>query len=311
MPALHITHRPQELSDVAGQKGAIATIESIMNREIANIPQAWLLQGPPGTGKTTLSRIIIDLLGIEPFNFSEYNAANTRGVDTIRNVARNAAMMPMGGGRQAFLFDEAHMLTKEAQNALLKILEDTPLNTFFFLATTNPESLRKAVISRCTIVTVNTIDTRTMTGLINKVLKAEGVNDFPSEVTAAIVKNSNGACRDAIKLLDTVIDMIDTAEMIEAINEGYADSTSVKDLWTVLLNKSNAKLKWKSCSKILKTINGDPESTRRALLSVFSNNLLQHGSPVAAEMIECFENNYYDSGKAGLILSCFNACHIE
>lgn len=311
MGALQISERPTKLDDVIGNKSTIESIKGILNRDDKDIPQAWLFQGPPGCGKTTLARIIKEMLEIKDLNFHEYNSASMRGIDTIRDISRNATASPLGGGKQAYLIDECHQITGPAQEALLKTLEDVPPNTWFFLATTNPEKLRPAIKSRCTLISVDRVGTKDLKKLINRTLKSLGLKEIPKTVEKQIIKNANGACRDAIKLLDTIIDINNEDDMLNAVNSAYVDETTVKDIWTILLGKGKPAQKWKELAKVLKNISGEPEQMRYALLTVLSRNLLDTGSVKTAGMIEAFENNYYDSGHAGLILSCFNACFIE
>lgn len=311
MGALHLTYRPETLDEVIGNKGAVKSIKGILDRETKEIPQAWLFQGPAGCGKTTLARIVRNYLEVSDLNFHEYNSASLRGIDTIREISRNASASPLGGGNQAYLIDEVHQVTGPAQESFLKTLEDSPVNTWFFLATTNPEKLRPAIKSRCTIISVDRVNTKDLKKLITYVLKDLEYEDFPESVIKQIIKNANGACRDALKLLDTVIDIQDENDMLNAVNAAYADETTVKDLWNVLLGKGKPEKKWKEVSKVLKTISGEPEQVRHALLTVLSKNLLDTGDPRVAAMIEAFEDNYFDSGFAGLTLSCYNACFLE
>lgn len=312
MPALQLEFRPRTLDEIIGNKGAVTAVRSILKRDTKDIPHAWLLQGPPGCGKTTMARILRKHLEISDLNFHEYNSANTRGIDTIREISKNASASPLGRGKQAYLLDECHQILQVPQNALLKVLEDAPSNTWFFLATTNPEKLLKAIRSRCTIISMDRVSTRDMQKLLNRVLKELDYKDFPKTVIKQIIKNANGACRDALKLLDTVLDIENEKDMLDAVNSAYANETSIKDLWTALLGKGTPEKKWKAVSGVLKTLKGEPEQIRHALLTIFTKNLLNTKSvddaTKAAGLVEAFEDNYFDSGAAGLALSCYNAC---
>ena len=142
MTTLPIKYRPQYFDEVAGNKDAVAQCEAILKRSLATIPRSWLFTGPSGTGKTTLARILRYELDCSDADFHEFNTSNTRGIDTIREITSKARLSPMDGKIQVYLLDECHQLTKDAQNALLKALEDTPKHTFFMLCTTNPEKSR-------------------------------------------------------------------------------------------------------------------------------------------------------------------------
>jgi len=304
--ALPLKYRPAYLDEVVGNEASIKSIESILKREKSKIPNSWLFVGPSGCGKTTLARIVKDELGCTDMSFYEYNASNTRGIDTIRKVQEGAVLAPRSGDVKVYLFDECHMLTKEAMNALLKLLEDSPTNTYFLLATTNPEKLIKPIHSRCTTIKVSAITTKKMEPFIIDTLVEElgekEAEQFPADVITAIAKNSGGACRDALKLLDMIIDMEDFDDMLGAVEQGAPQEGSIKELCDML---KTPRTQWKQMAKFLRNFDEDPEKVRRIVLSWFSNMLLSDGSVRTAEVLEAFESNYYDSGKAGLYLSCF------
>lgn len=199
-----------------------------------------------------------------------------------------------------------HQFSKSAQDSLLKILEDTPRNIFFFLGTTNPEKLAKALISRCTIITTSYLTTKESSALVKKVIKKETKEEFPEDVVKEIVRASQGSPRDALKILDTVITMEDFDEMIQAIKDGtiVGDESELAELCRMLLKFNQHK--WKEVVPILQGLKGDAENVRRGILGYMSKVLLSSGSEVAAEIIQHFRNNYYDSGMPGLIADCFD-----
>jgi len=300
-----IFYRPRTLDEVVGNESSIKSIEGILSKPKEKIPHAWLFEGESGTGKTTLARIIRDLLGCDPMDFKEYNSSNTRGIDTIRQLREKASLYPRNGDIKVYLLDESHMLTKEAQNALLKLLEDPPQYAYFFLATTNPEKLIRPIHSRCTTIKVTPVSSKKMIPFIKDILFeeiGEEANDFPADVIKGIADNSNGACRDALKLLDMIIDMENFDDMLDVIKQGVPQEGDLKTLCDLL---KSPRSQWKDYSVFLKTFTEEPEKVRRSVLSWFTNMLLDDGNTRTAEIVEAFEENYYDSGKAGLILSCF------
>jgi len=310
--AFPLKYRPQYFDEVVGNKSTIAAIESILKKDTSKIPNSWLFVGESGCGKTTLARIVKEELGCEDMSFYEYNASNTRGIDTIRKIQEAAVLAPRAGSVKVYLLDEAHEITKIAQNALLKLLEDTPKNTYFFLATTNPEKLIKPIHSRCTTIKVSPVTSREMIPFIEDTLYEElgeeEAKQFPEDVLSAVAKNSNGACRDALKLLDMIIDMDDYDDMIDIMEQGVPQEGDLKELCDML---KSSRTQWKDMAKFLRSYSTEPEQTRRAVLGWFSSILLSDGSIRTAEVLEAFEDNYYDSGKAGLILSCFQVVNMQ
>jgi len=149
---LQVTHRPKTLDDMIGNEAAIESLNSVLSRE-KDVPPSFFFTGLPGGGKTTLARIIKEHLNISDMDFYEYNAANTRGIDTIRQIANNCVLAPMGGDRKLYLLDEVHMQTGYALQAILKLLEEPPKHVYFALCTSEPEIIKpkllKAIRRRC------------------------------------------------------------------------------------------------------------------------------------------------------------------
>jgi DNA polymerase-3 subunit gamma/tau len=302
---LHILYRPQELSEVAGNKGAITAIEALLERDIKDIPHAWLFSGGSGCGKTTLARIVADKLGCSDMDFYEYNSSSMRGIDTIRDIEQRSKLSPMNGKVKVYLLDEVHQLTSAAQDASLKILEDAPQNVFFFLATTNPEKLKKAIRTRCTDIAVKSLNSREIMGLLKEIVEAEE-KEVDVEVIKKISMSCDGSPREAVKMLDMVIDTPEKDLALEVIENTHVSESSVIELCRMI----NKKDKWKNIAKVLDNLDADPEQTRRAILTYFYKVLLSNGSVTTAEILEHFEDNYFDSGKAGLALSCFAASQL-
>jgi len=297
---LHILYRPKTLEDVAGNKSAVATVASLLQRDVKDIPHAWLFSGPSGCGKTTIARIAANMLGCADMDFYEYNSASMRGIDTVRDLEQKCKLSPMGGKVKVYLLDEFHNTTSVAQDAILKVLEDAPPNVFFFLATTNPEKLKKAVRTRCTDIAVKQLNSKDVGKLIRGIVETEEV-DVPASILTKIAKSCDGSPREAVKMLDAIIDIEDEESALEAIDNVYASESNVIDLCRALMSAE----KWNKISKHLTAIEAEPETVRRAVLGYFTKVLLSKGDVRVAEILEQFEDNYYDSGKAGLVLSCF------
>ena len=299
---LHIAYRPATLDEVAGNKGTIDAIRSILSRDIEHIPHAWLFSGPSGMGKTTLARIIKTELGCSDMDYKEFNSGSMRGIDTIREVEQNSRLSPMNGKVKVYLFDEVHNWTKAAKEASLKMLEDAPKNVFFFLATTEPGGLPKAMRTRLTDVVVKSLNTKEIMRLLKDICAAEEANIQP-EILQAIALASDGSCREAVKMLDSVFDVTDTDAALETISNTHVGEATVIELCRALIKGES----WKQVSKILSLITDEPESVRRACGTYFTKVLLGDGSQRTAEILEQFERNWYDGGRASMVLACFAA----
>ena len=300
---LHLKYRPSSFEEFVGNKGVISSIKSVLERK-DGIPHSFLFTGPSGCGKTTLARIIKGLLGCSDMDFQELNAANVRGIDTIREIGQNCSYSPHEGKVKIFLLDEAQKLTGDAQNALLKLLEDTPSHVYFILCTTDPEKLIKTIRTRCHTYQVQPLTDRDLKDLLYGVLKSEGIKLFPEKAIEEICKAANGSPRQALVILDSVIDIQNDDELIAAIVNYSIDEKNVLDLCKVLLEKQ----KWVTVAKVLKGINDDPEKVRYAVLGYMSSVLLNGEDPMAAVVIEQFMESFMYTGKAGLVYSCYMCC---
>lgn len=311
--SLQVDYRPQTLEEMIGNEKTINSLKSVLERD--NPPHTFLFTGPSGTGKTTIARIISKLLGVHEADFTEQNASSDRGIDAIRKLADNLKFTPLHGDRKFILLDEAHMLTKPSQEALLKTLEEPPPYVYIAICTTNPESLKQTFKRRCHAYDLDHLNYSDLMGLVKKTLKAEKVKpkDFKKEVAEKVVEIADGSAGQCMKLLDMVIDMRNSSQAIKTIESvGFgAGSAEVIDVCRILCDFNiNDKTRWKKISDILKTFKTDGESARRPILGYMEKVLLSSGNPVIACRMECFKENYFNTGKSGLTLSCFEACHL-
>jgi len=169
MASLYRKHRPRTFADVVGQEHIVRTLQAAVEQD--RVAHAYLFAGPRGTGKTSLAKILAKALncvnGPTPtpdgtcercmaihearsLDVIELDAASNRGIDTIREtVIERASLAPIEGGRKIYILDEAHSLTADASNALLKTLEEPPEKVVFILCTTDANKLLPTVRSRC------------------------------------------------------------------------------------------------------------------------------------------------------------------
>ncbi len=294
---LYKKYRPKTLARMIGNKATVSTLINMLER--GTLPHTLLFTGPSGCGKTTLARILIRELGCSDVDFKELNCSDFRGVDTIREIARTMTMAPTGGEVRIWLLDEVHQMTKDAQNAALKIFEDTPRHVYFFLCTTDPQKLIATIKTRCCQIPVEPLSPSLISALITRVCKKEEIELPNEEIIPTIADASEGSARKALVILDSIRNL-PAEQMLEGIKD-VEQSQEVIDLCRALIKGES----WSKVTKILKELKEEPENIRYAILGYASSCLLAREDKRAAMIIEVFSDNFYDSKKAGLILACY------
>jgi DNA polymerase-3 subunit gamma/tau len=305
---LYLEYRPDSLSQLIGNDSVKARLETAFARK-KDVRRTFLLVGDTGCGKTTLARIIKNMAKCDDRDFQEYNTANTRGIDTIRDISQDVVYSPMYGSSKVYLLDECHKLTNDAQNALLKLTEEPPSHTFFILATTNEEKLIKTLKSgRLDVLRLERLITPQLVELINRVLEGEKVNGFPRKAIQAIAEAADGIPRMALSILDSVIDLADDAKLLQAIDDYVLAEYATIDLCRCVARTGT---RWKECVKILEGLtHADPEDVRYAILGYLSAILRRSGDPRIAQIMDFFFESFWNKGKAGLVHACWCACQV-
>lgn len=295
---LHITERPDSFDKVIGNKETIQSIQSLLKRK--DHPHSYMLHGLSGCGKTTIARIMAKELNISENDIQEINSSNNRGIDTAREIIQNAAYKPLNGTHKMYILDEVHKTTKDFQNAMLKILEDTPSHVYFVLCTTEPEQIIKTIRTRCSSFEVQfpavNVLARFLKGIAEKHEK-----EFSSKIYKAIAEHSEDSIRQSLIILDQVLEVEEEEEALAIINSIKSQEATVIDLCRALIKKQS----WNKVSELIKSITEEPEKVRRAVLGYASAVLLNSGDEQAAEVIDNFKDNFYDSGKSGLVYASF------
>lgn len=301
--ALAQKFRPAELSDVIGNEETVRALGAVLSKPRADIQHAFLFIGPPGCGKTTLGRITANRLDCHGMDLNEVDSADFRGIDTIREIRRNMTLAPFESTCRVWLLDECHAMTNDAQTALLKALEDAPSHVYFILCTTDPQKLLPTILSRCATFEVQALGPKTIQAFLQTVSRSERKR-VPAEVLERIAADCLGSCRNALQILDKVIDL-DPADMLVMAEQTAAKDNQVIDLCRAVMQRA----KWNDVAKILKGLEKEnPEKIRLAILGYCSNILLSgKDAPQAFVVMDCFREPLYTNGRAGLILAAYEA----
>jgi len=199
---LYRQYRPATFAEVRGQEHVVKTLQSaIKNKKTAH---AYLFSGGRGTGKTTVARILAKELGVNDSDLYEIDAASNRGIDDIRALREGVHTAPFESPYKFYIIDEAHMLTKEAWNALLKTIEEPPAHAIFVLATTERDKVPETIQSRCEVYTFKQPTREMLAETVGDVAKHEG---FKLERAAAelVALLAEGSFRDALSILQKVL----------------------------------------------------------------------------------------------------------
>lgn len=202
MRNLAATYRPIKIEDVIGQEQA----KAILLTHLSNKPKSsYLLCGNAGTGKTTCARIFAHSLNNSNFNIIEINAADNTGVDGVRKIITDASRVPIGTPYKIFILDECHMLSTQAWNALLKLIEEPPDSVVFLFCTTDPHKIPGTIMSRVLRVDFKRIDLNLIVKRLAWILEQEQLPPIEESSLKYIAQLANGGMRDAISLLDKVL----------------------------------------------------------------------------------------------------------
>lgn len=306
---MHKTCRPKTLSAMVGQKDAVEMVMSFMDRK-KEFPHAILLTGPSGCGKTTLARIIKSILKCGDQDYVEQNAADFRGIESVRDIRSRMGLAPISGNARIYHIDEAHQLTKDAQNALLKMLEDTPDHVYFILSSTDANKIIKTIHTRCTEIKLASLRPKDLELLVKKTI-TNFKDKIPcppsSEVIDNIVEAADGSARKAMVILGQVLLLKTEEQQLDAIQK--ADSRAYAfELFKLLIRAR--KEDWPSIGKLLSSTEDEPEMIRRIVLACANTALCKSANPRAASIINSFRDPLFDEGKASravLTLMCYEA----
>jgi len=236
----YLKYRPKTISELDNSE-VKEKIKNILTGR--DLPHTFLFVGAKGTGKTSTARILAkavnclankfadkdqsfepcnqcqNCLSIDKSSFPdvfEIDAASNRGIEEVRNIIYQTSFLPIAGRFRVFIIDEAHMITNEGFNALLKTLEEPPTTAIFILATTNPEKIPQTIVSRCFHVNFGKAKIKDIISMLKRIVEKEKLN-FSDEILKLIAIHSDLSFRDAAKILEEVTRQnLQSKEEIEA-----------------------------------------------------------------------------------------------
>lgn len=297
--SLYLKYRPGDLDNIKGNEEIVSYLNAMLGTP-ATCPHSFLITGPSGCGKTTIGRIIAKRLGCVGSDFREVDSADFRGIDTVREIRKQSGYKPLEGSCRVWLIDECHKMTNDAQNALLKILEDTPSHVYFILCTTDPQKLLATIKGRCSQITVKPLSDSQMMALLREVTKAEG-QSMPKAVYEQIIQDSLGQSRNALQILDQVL-RVEPDQRLEVAKQSAEQQSQSIELCRLLLGRST----WDQIRNVLNGLKDqDPESIRRHVLGYAQAVLLKSDNSRAGLVLESFIEPFFNSGFPQLVLACY------
>jgi DNA polymerase-3 subunit gamma/tau len=245
--AIYRRWRAQTFGQIVGQEAVVETLRNAVRT--GRVAHAILFVGPRGTGKTSLARIVAKALNCtnlrdgdpcdsceacvairegRAMDLVEIDAASNRGIDAIRELRERINYAPTDLRRKVYILDEAHQITRDAWNALLKALEEPPEFVTFMFASTHPEEFPPAILSRLQRFDVRRLTTTEIEGKLARILEADGRTASP-EALHLIARLAAGGMRDAEAMLDQLLafstEVIDEARVRDLL--GLADGESI------------------------------------------------------------------------------------
>ncbi|WLC58702.1 DNA polymerase III subunit gamma/tau [Leuconostoc carnosum] len=208
--ALYRVYRPRTFDDMVGQEVITQTLKNAI--ETHQTGHAYLFSGPRGTGKTSAAKIFArEVNGIDAAtddsqipDIIEFDAASNSRVEDIRDILTNVDYAPLEAAFKIYIIDEVHMLSNSAFNALLKTLEEPPVNVKFILATTEPQKVPVTILSRTQRFEFKRIGSSTIQKRLAEILTKQNVK-YEEGALRIIANVAEGGMRDALSILDQVI----------------------------------------------------------------------------------------------------------
>jgi DNA polymerase III gamma/tau subunit len=301
--ALITKYRPKTLEDVVGQGPVVKSLRNAIEKKLGT---AYLFTGPSGTGKTTLAYIAAQMLGCAKADLLDVDAATNTGIDEMRTLMEGLMYRPIGSGAvKAVIIDEAHALSKAAITSLLKTLEAPPPWVYWFLCTTEPTKIQKAIQTRCLSYQLKLISTNDLFELLSGLSEAKGLDE---DIIELCVDEAEGSPRQALSNLGICMVAEDRKEAAELLRSATNVPEAI-DLARALLKNAS----WGELKELLakmKEKDLSPESVRHVVRAYMTSVLLSpktsgNGTKDALDILKEFTTpfNSFD-GMTPLAMAC-------
>lgn len=315
--------RPRSFDDVIGQKHITKTLKNeIVSRHIVH---AYLFTGSKGTGKTSCAKIFSVAVNCESqingdpcgkcdickeakkdalLDISEIDAASNNGVENVRAIKEESFLVPTLCKYRVYIIDEAHMLSTQAFNAFLKILEEPPKHIIFILATTEPHKIPATILSRCQRFEFHRIKPEEMFARMKYICNEENF-DIDDEAIETIIASADGSMRDALSLLDRCISCGEGALNAPQVREilGITDKESVNLIYNYIKNnnvKDGLELinkLYDNSKSMMGLCEGLMDAFRDEMVKNISNKKISEGISKTLVQLECLSDAYRNMSK--------------
>ncbi len=305
---LYRKYRPQTLEHFHGQNAASHSVSKWFSDPNSPCPQAILITGPSGVGKSTLARIIANMLeATSAFDYQEINIGEENGIELVRSLSDRVQFRSHTGKNRVFFLDETALMRSNAQQALLKILEQLPPKIYIILATTHPQKLESTVRNRCVTLALKPLLPDALLATLNTVLAAEQRTLEP-EVVARLIETSGGSARQLMTTLQRILTSDKTQGQLTMLSEvdTPVEGELAKEIAWTYAGWQPAK-PWTEFRTMLAQLDlkaTTPESLRIFILGCCKKSLLNSANPEQiARIIHVFRNPYYNVADPAVFLA--------
>lgn len=311
-------YRPQTFSEIVGHSAVVGSLRKVAT--MASPAQSYLFSGDSGCGKTTAARILAMALNCSSKaadgspctkcdscrsimegrlpDVVEINAADTRGIDDIRALKEQASLSPVFCDNKVFILDEAHSLTKDAQQMLLKLLEEAPKGVFTILCSTDPQKIIPTVRNRCQTYKFPKLSSSEVSQLVKEVWALEGnpAGKLIDDALKLVVEAADGSARAALVSLQQVYQALSGDSSGTITLQDIQEMLSVASEETVagleLARALSSGAKWSELMQIVKSTTFHPEAIRMSVLGYFRSCLMSRPSPRNYNVMKAFSQPF-------------------